>query len=170
MLPKSSIIPRDFYQPYLDLVLEQDNFTKALEKNTRDWEKLLEDIPKDKRDHAYADGKWTIREVVQHVLDAERVFVYRALTYSRMDASALPGFDENSWAVHAGGAQRGWKALVEEMSLVRKSSLSFFDSLTDEQLAFEGQANGKPQNAYTLAWLVAGHAAHHIRILKERYL
>ena len=170
MLPKSTIIVQEYYQGYLNLVMEEEDYLKAMEKNTREWKKLLEEIPKEKRDYAYAEGKWTIREMLQHVIDCERVFVYRALSFSRRDASPLPGFDETSWGQHSGGASRGWKELEEEMMLVRKSSILFFESLTDEQLAFKGTASNNPQNAYTLAWLVSGHCAHHIKILKEKYL
>lgn len=169
MIPKSEIIPAEFYQPYLDLIKEE-NIHKALEKNTRQFRKFLKKIPSKKIDHAYAEGKWTIREVLQHVIDAERVFGYRALRFSRLDATPLPGFDENNWAVHAGGASRHWDELLEEFKSLRSSSEYLFSALSEDQLRFTGQANGLPMNAFTLGFLIPGHAAHHMRILKERYL
>src|ERR1700759_1931725 len=155
MLPKSEIIPMPFFQAYLDLIKEED-VNEAIEKNTKEFRKFLKKIPSKKIDYAYAEGKWTIREVLQHVIDAERVFAYRALRYSRMDATPLPGFDENSWAVHAGGASRDWEDLLEEFKSVRKASAYLFAALTDEQLRFEGQANGHAQNAFTVGFLIPG--------------
>lgn len=170
MPPKSAIIPAEFYQGYLDLVTDEDDFLTAMEKNTRQMKKLLKKIPTKKRDHAYAEGKWTIREMLQHIIDAERVFAYRALRYSRMDPTPLPGFDENSWAVHAGGAARGWEELVQEFKAVRTATEYLFAAMSEEQLVFNGEANGRPQNAFTVGWIISGHAAHHMKILKERYL
>jgi len=169
MLPRSEIIPAEFYQGYIDLVKEEDIY-KALEKNTRQFRKFLKNIPRKKLDYAYAEGKWTIREMLQHIIDAERVFVYRALTFSRLDGNPLPGFDENTWAANAGAAERGWNDLQEEWIAIRKGTLLLYDSLTDHQLGFRGQANGRPLNAFTLAYVIPGHVYHHMNILKERYL
>jgi len=169
MIPKSEIIPAEFYQGYIDLIKEED-FREAIRKNTRQFRKFTETIPRKKFDYAYAEGKWTIREMLQHIIDAERVFAYRALTFSRMDGSPLPGFDENSWAVQAGGANRRWKDLLQEFRSVRESTEQLYGSLSDEQLRFVGQANGRPLNGFTLGFIIPGHVAHHIRILQERYL
>ncbi|HET6255987.1 MAG TPA: DinB family protein [Puia sp.] len=169
MIPKSEIIPAETYQGYLDLVREND-FRQAIGKNTRQFRKLLESIPRKKHDYAYAEGKWTLREVLQHIIDCERVFDYRALWFARMDATPLPSFDEIAWGKTSGGANRRWKDLVEEFKLVRESTEYLFDSFSDEQLRFVGQANGRPLNAFTIAYLVPGHVAHHITIIRERYL
>ncbi|HXO76938.1 MAG TPA: DinB family protein, partial [Puia sp.] len=115
-------------------------------------------------------GKWTIREMLQHIIDAERVFAYRALTFSRQDASPLPGYDENSWAVHAGGAGRRWKDMLEEFGVVRAATEYLYGSLSDEQLRFVGNANGRSWNGFTLGFIIPGHVAHHMKILQERYL
>lgn len=93
MIPKSAIINAETYQGYLDLVKEND-FRDAIDKNTRQFRKLLETIPRKKYDYAYAEGKWTLREVLQHIIDCERVFDYRALRLARMDATPMPSFDE----------------------------------------------------------------------------
>jgi len=169
MIPKSEIIPAEFYQAYLDLIKEEE-IGKALEKNTRQFRKFLKKIPSKKRDYAYAAGKWTIREVLQHIIDAERVFGYRALRFSRLDSTSLPGFDENTWAIHSGASSRRWDDLLEEFKSVRSSSEYLFSDLTEDQLKFVGQANGRPLNAFTLGFLIPGHVAHHMRILEERYL
>jgi hypothetical protein len=169
MIPRSEIIPAEFYQGYIAMIKEED-FREAIRKNTRQFRKFLGNIPRKKFDHAYADGKWTIREMLQHIIDSERVFSYRALTFSRRDASPLPGFDENSWAAHAGGASRRWKDLLEEFKAVRTATEYLYESLSDEQLRFTGEANGRSLNGFTLGYIIPGHVAHHMRILQERYL
>src|SRR5580693_7667188 len=101
MIPKSEIIPAETYQGYLDLVKEND-FRDAIGKNTRRFRRLLKSIPRKKIDYAYAEGKWTLREMLQHVIDSERVFAYRALRLSRLDPTPMASFDEQSWGKHAG--------------------------------------------------------------------
>jgi hypothetical protein len=169
MIPKSEIINAETYQGYLDLVKEND-FHSAIGKNTRQFRKLLEAIPRKKHDYAYADGKWTLRELLQHIIDCERVFAYRALRLARMDATPLASFDEVAWGKHSGGANRRWKDLAEEFKLVRASTKFLFDSFSDEQLRFVGEANGRPLNAFTIGYLIPGHVTHHINVIRERYL
>ena len=169
MIPRSEIIPAEFYQGYIDRI-EEDDFREAIRRNTKQFRKFLDNIPRKKYDHAYAEGKWTIREMLQHIIDAERVFTYRVLTFSRKDASPLPGFDENNWAEQAGANERRWKELLEEFVVVRTATEYLFDSLSDDQLRFVGNANGRPLNAFTLGFIIPGHVAHHMHILEERYL
>ena len=169
MIPKSEIIPADFYQRYLDLIKDND-FREAIRKNTKQFRKLVTGIPRKKYDHAYAEGKWTIRQMLQHIIDSERVFAYRALRLSRMDPTPLPGFDENLWAANDGGAGRRWKDLLEEFRNVRGATQYLFDSLSDEQLRFVGTVWERPLNAFTIGYVLPGHVAHHMRILEERYL
>jgi hypothetical protein len=169
MIPKSEIIKAETYQGYLDLVKEND-FRDAIVKNTRQFRRLLESIPRKKHDFAYAEGKWTLRELLQHIIDCERVFAYRALRLARLDSTPLASFDEVAWGGTSGGANRRWKDLLEEFKQVRESSKSLFDSFSDEQLRFVGEANGRPLNAFTIGYLIPGHVAHHINIIRERYL
>ncbi len=169
MIPRSEIIMADSYQPYVELIKEND-FREAIRKNTKQFRRLLESIPRKKFDHAYAEGKWTIREMMQHIIDCERVFTYRALRFSRKDATPLPGFDENSWAASAGATSRRWKDLLEEFKTVRKSTEYLYGQLSDEQLRFVGEANRRPLNAFTIGFIIPGHIAHHILILREKYL
>jgi hypothetical protein len=169
MIPKSEIIKAETYQGYLDLVKEND-FRDAIAKNTRQFRKLLETIPRKKYDYAYAEGKWTLRELVQHIIDCERVFDYRALRMARLDATPLASFDEVAWGKTMGGASRRWKDLVEEFKAVRTSTSYLFDSFSDEQLRFVGESNGRPQNAFTIGYLIPGHVWHHMHLIRERYL
>jgi hypothetical protein len=169
MIPRSDIISADAYQAYIDLVKEED-VREAIEKNTLRFRKLLDTIPRKKFDFAYAEGKWTVREMLQHIIDCERVFAYRALRFSRMDPTPLPGFDEQLWGMHAGGQSRRWKDLRGEFETVREATEYLYKPLSDDQLGFVGSADGRPLNAFTIGFIIPGHVAHHIRILKERYL
>lgn len=169
MIPRSAILPADVHQPYIDLIKDND-FREGIRKNTRQFRKLLERIPRKKIDYAYAEGKWTIRQVLQHIIDAERVFAYRALRLSRMDPTPLPGWDENQWAAHDGATDRRWKDLIREFIAVRQSTQYLFDSLSDEQLRFVGTVSERPMNAFTIGFVLPGHVVHHMRILEERYL
>jgi len=169
MIPRTEIIPAPFYQRYIDLIKEEE-IGEAIKKNTRQFTKFLEKIPRKKIDYAYAESKWTIRESLQHIIDAERVFTYRALRFSRLDPTPLPGFDENEWAANAGGANRSWKELKAEFAAVREATTLLFGSLSEAQLLFKGEARELPLNAFTIGFIVPGHVAHHINIFKERYL
>ena len=169
MIPRSEIIPDQAYQSYIDLIKDND-FCEAMRKNTKQFRRLMESIPRKKYDYSYAEGKWTIRQMLQHIIDAERVFAYRALRLSRMDPTPLPGWDENAWARTDGAAERRWKDLLEEFRAVRESSEYLFDSLSDAQLRFTGTVRDKPLNAFTIGYVLTGHVAHHMLILEERYL
>ncbi|HTS46035.1 MAG TPA: DinB family protein [Puia sp.] len=169
MATKKDIVIGDSFRRYTDLVKE-DNVIRALKKNTRDFKKFLEKIPKKKIDYAYAEGKWTIKQVLQHVIDAERVFGYRSLCFSRKDTTPLPGFDENNWAVHSEYSSRKWDDLVKEFKTVRKGTEILFESFTPDQLVAVGNASGNNCNALGFGFVCSGHATHHMKIIKERYL
>ena len=169
MIPRSEIIPADFYQSYIDLMKDND-FREGIRKNTKEFRRVMESVPRKKYDYRYAEGKWTIRQILQHLIDAERVFAYRALRLSRMDPTPLPGWDQDQWILHDGAAERRWKDLLEEFRAVRDSTQYLFDSLSDEQLRFVGTVRERPLNAFTIGYVLPGHVAHHLVILEERYL
>lgn len=154
---------------YVNLV-DKDDIGKALKKNTKKFFKLLKHIPEKKIDFAYAEGKWTVKQMFQHIIDAERVFVFRALWFARKDAQPLPGFDENSWALHAPVYERKWCDMVEEYKLCRKATLLMFASFSDDQLNASGISNNNEYSVAAFGYICAGHAAHHMRILQDRYL
>jgi hypothetical protein len=169
MPTKQDALAADYYQNYIKLSPD-DNIVEALRQNTRNFRKLLKKIPKKKLDKPYAEGKWTIKELVQHIIDAERVFAYRALTFARKDGTALPSFDENSWATNSMAAQREWKEMIEEFKSLRTANERMFASFDDSQLRSIGTANNKEINVLALGYILAGHVEHHINIIKERYL
>ena len=169
MSGKNDALAAEFYQNYISKAPDEE-VTKAIRKNGRNFRKLLKRIPKKKIDYAYAEGKWTIRELVQHVIDAERVFAYRATSIARKDPVALPSFDENSWAANSQAANRNWKEMIAEFRSLRNANEALFSSFSDEQLRTIGTASNKQVNVLGLGYILAGHVEHHLGILKERYL
>jgi hypothetical protein len=169
MAEKMDALAAEFYKNYIDKAPD-NNVVKAIQKNARNFQKLLKRIPRKKHDYAYADGKWTIRELVQHVIDAERVFSYRATSIARKDPTPLPSFDENVWAANSQANNRGWKDLLREFRTLRQANEILFDSFTEEQLRSIGVASNKEINVLALGYIIAGHTEHHIGIIKERYL
>jgi len=161
-------MPESFHR-YLNAITEND-LEAALRRNTRRFRKLLKEVPKKKINYAYAEGKWTLKELLQHIVDAERVFTFRALHFARKDAAPLPGFDENVWAITAKAPKRSWGDLVDEFMTLRASTELFFNSLDEEQLLAMGTANGNTAMVAGLGFVCAGHVAHHMNIIKERYL
>jgi uncharacterized damage-inducible protein DinB len=120
-------------------------------------------------DYRYADGKWSVKEVLGHMADAERVFAYRLLRIARGDQTPLAGFDENAWAVTAPHGRRKLKEIADEMSAIRSASIALYHSLDATQIANQGTSNNAPVTARALTWILAGHAQHHLDILRERY-
>ncbi len=169
MAAKNDALAAEFYQGYIKKAPDE-NVVKAIEKNARNFRKLLKSIPKKKVDHAYAEGKWTVRELLQHVIDAERVFAYRATSIARKDPTPLPSFDENSWAANSQASKRHWKEMIEEFRSLREANESLFSSFSEEQLRLIGTASNKQVNVLALGYILAGHVEHHIDIIKERYL
>jgi hypothetical protein len=168
MRPDLSRVGTSFHN-YINQVAE-DDLMEAFEKQSASFVRFLETIPTEKYDYRYADGKWSIREVLQHIIDAERVFAYRALRFARKDATPLPGFDENLFAANSKADARNWDKLVEEFKVVRRSSELLFQSFDREQLEANGISSNNPNYVLALGFVIVGHAAHHQRITKERYL
>ena len=156
-----------FYATYVSKVTLSGPVT-GLEAQRADFE-ALRDLPDDKADHRYAEGKWSVKEVLGHLADAERVFGYRLLRAARADLTPLPGFDETAWAATAPHANRSIGAIVDELLAVRASTLTLVGSLDHAALERSVEANGKLVTARALCWIIPGHAAHHLEILHERY-
>lgn len=168
MRPDFSRVGPSFHN-YINQVTE-DDLLEAFEKQSAAFIRFLETIPAEKYDYRYADGKWSIREVLQHIIDAERVFAYRALRFARKDATPLPGFDENLFAANAKADKRSWDKLVEEFKVVRRSSELMFQSFDNDQLQSNGISSNYPNYVLALGFVIVGHAVHHQKITKERYL
>ncbi|MEP7372966.1 MAG: DinB family protein [Chitinophagaceae bacterium] len=159
----------DWYHNYINLVTD-DDLTIAFDKQSASLIRFFDTIPLDKYDYRYADGKWTIREVLQHIIDAERVFAYRALRFARKDSTPLPGFDENLFASNAKASSRTWDKLMEELKVVRRSSELLFQSFDEEQLQSNGISSNSSNYVLAIGFIIVGHPVHHQKIIKERYL
>ena len=120
-------------------------------------------------DKVYAPGKWTVKDTIQHLIDCERVFAYRALRIARTDKTPLPGFDENLYAETSGANGRSLDDLMAEFSCVRESNIMLFKSFSDAALLHEGTTNGNPVSVLAIGFIIVGHTIHHMNVLKERY-
>ena len=168
MKPDFTKLP-EFYHNYVKLV-EDENVLYALQSSKKTTIKRLSSIPEQNGDFRYDRGKWSIKELVNHMIDVERVFAYRALSFARNDKSELPGFDENNWAPASQADRRSLMVLIEEYGLVRDSTICLFESFTEEMLLREGKANNLLFNVLNIGYTIAGHDMHHCKILHERYM
>jgi hypothetical protein len=166
--PDLSRVP-EWCHGYINQVKENDLMT-AFANQTQALIKFLKKIPVAKRDFRYAKGKWTIKEMLQHILDAERVFAYRALCIAIKDATTLPSFDENDYANNSKAKKRNWDDMIEELTMLRKSTEILFRSFDKAQLDTSGTASGRPMYVLAVGFIIVGHINHHINIIKERYL
>lgn len=159
----------EYYHKYTNQVPETE-LMEAFKNETPAFIKFLESIPLSKHDYRYAEDKWTIKEVLQHIIDAERVFAYRALRFARKDPTPLPGFDEKIFASNAKVEKRNWNDLMEEFKSMRKSTEQLFGSFDDEQLNAAGIASNTSNYVLAFGYIIVGHSLHHMKIIKERYL
>lgn len=158
-----------YYFRYIDLVPEGD-IVPLLERQLAETGTFLSDISEEQSMHSYAPGKWTIRQLLNHVSDTERVFVYRALWFARGFPDPLPGFDQDIGV--AGGEPNNvtWANHVEEFRAVRLATLAFLMNLPEAAWSRTGVASDNPFTVRALAYIIAGHTAHHMGVIKERYL
>ena len=159
----------DYYEGYVDQVSESE-IIQVLRSELDDLDVLLGRVPPEKETYAYADGKWTIREVVGHLIDGERVFGYRALCIARSEKQNLPGFDQNEYLANAPYNGTELEDLLSEMRLVRLSNIAMFRTLDEAAWTRVGTANGNEVTVRAIAFIMAGHARHHMNVLRERYL
>lgn len=159
----------EFYANYVALVEETD-LIAALRGQINDLRKVFESISEEQGAFSYAEGKWTIKELLGHLIDGERVFSYRALRFSRQDKTPLPGFEENSYVANANFGDRKIADLLEELTLLRQSNVIFFDNLSEAAWLYTGTASDAKVSVRALGCIMVGHISHHINILKTRYL
>jgi uncharacterized damage-inducible protein DinB len=150
--------------------VNEDHVKDAFQNQADVINNFFDKISEEKSGHAYAPGKWTIKELLQHIIDAERVFAYRALCFARKDAASLPGFDENNYADNSYANERDWQSLVDELKAVRKTTEILFDSFNTDMLNHSGIANNNPVTVNAIGFIIVGHLNHHMNIISERYL
>ena len=143
---------------------------EAIEMYSLILDEFFTEINEKKSTFRYAENKWSIKEVLQHIIDAERIFAFRALSLARGEQAPLPGFDENEYAVHSRADKRSWKSLLDEFLATRKSTDLLLQSFDESQLQSSGTTNGKPNTVIAISFVIIGHALHHLNVVKERYL
>jgi len=157
-----------YFSKYIVLVPGDDAFA-VLQSEIARTTGMLEGLSEAQASFRYEPGKWSVKQVVGHLSDGERVFAYRALSVARGDQTSLPSFDENEYVAGGGFDQRSIQDVVAEWRAVRAASIALFGSLTPETLARRGTANNAPITPRALAWIAAGHELHHASLLRERY-
>ncbi len=158
-----------YYKRYIDLV-KNDHPIKALGNQIIAMQAFLSEIPEEKENYRYAAGKWSIKEVIGHLLDTERIFGYRALCIARNDKTAFPGYEENEYVAAANFEKRSFYNLVHEYNLVRESNLALFKSLDEDAISQIGNANGTALSVRAIIFIIAGHELHHINVIRDKYL
>ena len=166
--PASDSFP-EYFGNYIKKVVEDDVLT-AIENQQAIIDQFLPGISEEKAMFAYSPGKWTLKEMVQHLIDAERVFAYRALCFARGEQQSLPGFEENAYAAQSDANRRSWESLCYELKVVRKSTRLLFESFTPDMINREGMANNRQATVNALGFVIVGHLNHHKEIIETRYL
>ncbi|MEO1031172.1 MAG: DinB family protein [Bacteroidota bacterium] len=158
-----------YYKSYIDKATNID-IVEGLAINLKKGMTFLSEIPEEKHNYAYADGKWAIKDLLLHIIDAERVFAYRALRIARGDKTPLAGFDQDIYVANAHAVNRSFKSLIEEYEAVRSSTITLFSSFEEDALLRIGEASGSAISVRALGYIISGHENHHMAVIKERYL
>jgi hypothetical protein len=158
-----------FYKNYVKQIEETD-VLQALRLSGFRTQMLIHSIPASKSDFSYEDKKWTVRELLCHIIDAERIFAYRAMRFARNDRTPLPPFEENDYAPQANAGGRSMRKIADDLAHLRTVTVDLFESFTEDMLRRKGVANNNEISVLALGFIIAGHEAHHRRILTERYL
>lgn len=158
-----------YYQYYISLV-EEDNGLLAMESQIIKLQKFIGEIPVEKEEFRYAPGKWTVKEVLGHVADTERIFGYRALCIARGEEHPLPGYDDKAYVANSNFNSRSLFDIVHEFSLIRESNLVMFRSFDQQAQARIGMANNTRVSIPALLFMILGHEIHHLNVIREKYL
>lgn len=157
-----------YYGKYIQLI-EEDDVISALKANHQTVLDFIEEIPRLKLNYFYDDGKWTVKQVINHIIDTERVLSYRALRFARGDNQTPLGFDENLYAANANLSNTNAQILADEFDSVRLSNILFFKQLSDKELLLKGKLASGEVNVLSIGYFLCGHAQHHLNVIKERY-
>jgi hypothetical protein len=157
-----------WYTPYI-ATLSNENLIEEFEISLHRFIRFVQDIAMDKHDYAYAPGKWTIKDIIQHLIDCERILSYRALCIARNDKTNFPNFDEDRYALEAKGNTKSLMHLLTELTSVRQATLLLFKSFNDEELTRMGTASDAPISVRALGFIIIGHQNHHQKVFLEKY-
>lgn len=155
---------------YIDLIPDGGKLLTHLGNNFEATKKLVRSISGERLLFRYAAMKWTIKEVLVHIVDDERIYAYRALRFARNDKTELPGFDQDHFSLNSNANERSIEDILEEYSAVRKATITLFNGLSDQALLRKGTANNNQATVRALGYHIAGHELHHINIIKNKYL
>ncbi len=173
MILKSDISKNEyasFYGGYIDLVKSDVTVVEALNQSFSLVLEYFENLSEENANFRYAQDKWSLKEMLLHCIDTERIMVYRALRFSRNDTTELPGFDQDIYVLESEASKKNIAQLIEEYKSVRNATLSLFKGFSTEQLKRTGIANGKRMSVRALGFVISGHELHHLNICKERYI
>ncbi len=159
-----------FHETYLKVVPSRGTAQSLLRKTFKEIRQLLADLPEEMGDFAYAPDKWTIKEMLMHMIDSERVFSYRLLSFMRGDRIALPGFNQDIWMEEVDVSKRTIRDLLKEWKVVRDNTLFLLAQCTEQQAQFIGTASGWKVTPRALFYVIIGHQIHHMNVLKDKYL
>ncbi|WP_179334792.1 DinB family protein [Winogradskyella costae] len=159
-----------YYRPYIEATNKDLSIIEGLEQNSGDLIFFYSNIPQEKHGYSYAEGKWTIKDVLLHTIDTERIFAYRALRIARKDSTPLVGFEQDGYVVSAFAEKRSMQSLLEEYKSVRRATITLFNTFNTETLLLIGEASGFPVSVRAIGYIIMGHENHHLKIIKERYL
>jgi len=161
------------YNPYYSSYVQRlkgEDILVALSEGVEEINDLMASLTEEKLKSAYAEGKWTIKEVLQHIMDTERIFCNRALRFARNDKTALPGFDQDDYVPFSGANERNSMEMLREYNAIRQATITLFQGFSKEMLHRVGVASGSNMSVRAIAYIVTGHERHHIQVIKERYL
>lgn len=167
--PKKGEYP-PYAKMYIKLVPGDGMILQHLKNNFRAIKNFILSLPAQKLIYKYAEGKWTIKEMLVHIIDDERIYAYRAMCFARNEKTKLPGFEQDAYAFYSNANERAIKNILEEYEAVRNATITLFNGLTDEALLRKGIANKKKATVRAMAYHIAGHELHHINVIQEKYL
>lgn len=159
-----------FHESYLKELPARGTASSLLKSTFREAQELLGKLPEEKGNYTHAPGRWTVKQVIMHLIDFERVFAFRILSFIRADRVALPGFNQDFWMEEVHVTDRTIKDLLKEWKTVRDNTLFLLKQCTEKQSAFAGTASGWKVTPRALFYIIAGHQIHHIKVLREQYL
>lgn len=160
----------EYFNHYINLVKDKGDIINVMEKTHQKTNELMDLITEDQGNYAYEKGKWTIKELLVHLIDTERIFCNRALRFARNDKTDLPGYDHDNYVQYSGANERCFADIANEFNLVRSASIALFKSFNENMLNRKGTANSNKLTVLAIGYIISGHEKHHINILEERYL
>lgn len=166
--PSPDQIPK-YYIPYIKIV-QEESIIQGLKNGLTSFMELLESLKYDHWNHSYDAGKWTVKEVIQHIIDTERIFNFRALSFARGETKELPGFDQDMYTKNSQCDAKPVELIIDEFNTLRRSTISLYSTFDEHSLAMTGVANGFEVSINLIGWITVGHQLHHQQVIRERYL